>query len=207
MRMKKIFIAALSLSMIAVSCKKGDTGPAGPAGPQGPAGTNGTNGTAGPAGPQGPAGAQGAQGNANVAAYLWNNPGASTQVSPGWYATTFTTTALTKTVLDQGAVLTYFAPDKTSDAWLPIPFQSSTLGISSVTYTVGFMTVYSTMSTLINGGRVRLVIIGGSGSGVTIVNRTSSAWRQMSQLDRAKALYPNVDFSDFNAVKKAFDLK
>lgn len=69
MKNVKFFLAVSAVLMMAVCCKKGDTGPAGPEGPQGP---------------QGP---QGIVGNANVTQYTFGtqnfaiNPSASLQVT------------------------------------------------------------------------------------------------------------------------------
>jgi hypothetical protein len=217
--MKKIFIAALSLSMIAVSCKKGDTGPTGPQGPVGPAGPTGSQGPAGPAGPTGSqgatgptgaTGATGAQGNANVAAYLWNTPPAPSGGADGFgfYTTNFTLAQLDATVLSQGAYIAYMETTKNSNTWFPLP--ASVLSITrNINFKVGGFTIFSNSpgGTDVSGSRIRLVIIGGSGSGVVNVNRMSTSRKNMTQLEKAKTLYPNVDFSDFNAVKKAFNLK
>jgi hypothetical protein len=87
----RVFVVAV-ISLLAVACKKGDTGPAGATGP------------AGPAGPQGPVG------TANVTYSNWFTPSAYTKDTVfgtwGFYHDE-AATAITQAVLDSGLVITF----------------------------------------------------------------------------------------------------
>jgi hypothetical protein len=71
----KITLTAIVVTIIAISCSKGEKGATGPIGIAGPGGTQGAAGPIGPAGavgPQGPQGAVGPQGPAGTASVLYS---------------------------------------------------------------------------------------------------------------------------------------
>jgi hypothetical protein len=89
------FILLLAITVMIVSCKKGDTGPAGAAGAQGPAGPNGNT------------GATGAAGTANVIYSPWLNvtfqPGSDTNV-----VAFIPAPKLVDSILNKGEIKVYF---------------------------------------------------------------------------------------------------
>lgn len=90
----RVFVVAF-ISLLAVSCQKGDTGPAG---------------VAGPAGPTGAAGAQGPAGTANVTYSNWFAP--TTYIKDTVFGTwgfyhDEAASAITQAVLDSGTVITF----------------------------------------------------------------------------------------------------
>jgi len=89
------FILLLAITVIIVSCKKGDTGPAGAAGAQGAAG------------PTGGTGATGATGTANVIYSKWLNLTFTTSDSLVWVAQ-IAAPLLTDSILNSGAIKVYF---------------------------------------------------------------------------------------------------
>lgn len=154
----------------------------------------------GATGPQGPAGTNG---NANVSAYLWNNPPASS-TSSAPFIHTLALSAVDSNVLSKGAVLVYVENNKNTNSWLSIPFNNDgvwyyvKLSAGSIEIKVSFNFVASS--------RVRVVVIGGGPGGVTTVNRTR-AWSSLTEIEKANTLYPNVDFNNYDDVKKHFNLK
>jgi len=123
--MKKLFPAALAVTLLFASCSK--EGPAGPEGPQGNTGAAGlqgpagANGAPGPAGPQGATGAtgatgaQGAPGNANVLLYTFSD----LAITSGYQ---IHINNVTRAKMDSSLVLVYYNPaTELSTTWLPVP--------------------------------------------------------------------------------------
>jgi len=181
--MKKLTtILMIAVIAIMASCSK--------EGPAGPAGTNGTNGT------------NGVDGNANVQVFLWNTSPTSTGSGP--YTTTYNISAITQDILDRGAVLMYIETNSNSNVWLAVPFSNETVWF----YTrikIGLVELLS-KNTMITAANTRVVVIGGTTNGLTTVNRNRS-WSTLNEIEKAQSLYPNVDFSSYDAVKTAFNLK
>src|SRR5450759_342988 len=115
--MKKAFLSFAILAMILFSCTK--PGPIGPTGPAGTNGTNGAAGTAGTAGTNGTNGTNGTDGNANI-----NGTNTVALNSGSWIANvssfvaTFSTTAITQAIVDNGAVMVY---EQSASFWLALP--------------------------------------------------------------------------------------
>ncbi len=144
------------------------------------------DGKTGPAGPQGPAGANG---NANVVS--------STITSSNWAYTapswkiSFTYPAITQDIIDKGAVLVYI---KVGSAYNQLPLTIYPSSTYSRTYEVstylGGVDIFCTDSDLTqptNPGsqNFKVVVIAASG----------------------KMANPNLNYDDYNAVKKAFNLQ
>jgi hypothetical protein len=89
------FILLLAITVIIVSCKKGDTGPAGAAGAQGPAGSTGNT------------GATGATGTANVIYSPWLNVTFTGTDTTGWQAQ-IAAPKLVDSILNKGEIKVYF---------------------------------------------------------------------------------------------------
>lgn len=191
---KYYFLPMISLLLVwCLSCKKGDTGPQGVQGGQGDKGDRGAT------GPQGPAG------NANVKVLLWNNPPDPVLIGQRYY-NQMRHAAITRDIIDKGAVLVYVA-DKISNQWLMLPFSGEFAYYYFYLFNGGVDIVSDNSSINAFNSRVRIVLIGGSSSGVTVVNRNSSHSVPLSELEKARQLYPGVDFTDYNAVKAAFHLE
>ena len=140
-------------------------------------------------GDTGPAGTNGTNGNANVVSSTITSSNWS-YVSPSWEIA-FSYPAITQTILDKGAVLVYLKTG-TSYAQLPMTFyQSASYSTSlEVSNFLGGVKIWWTDSDLTqpsNPGSwtFKIVVIAASG----------------------RAANPNVNYNDYNAVKKAFNLQ
>jgi hypothetical protein len=177
-----IFFFILVLS---ASCKKGDTGPAGAAGP---AGATGATGAAGP---------QGVAGNANVITYTY-----ASQTFTGLLNLTLTN--ISQGRVDSSLVLVYFNPsDQAATAWYPCPGLGSNgaydtryliyqTGTSPSTYTVALRTMTlagAAYTTAVTFAKVRVILASSS-----------------SILTGGRSSQPAVDLSDYNAVKKYYNI-
>lgn len=143
----------------------------------------------GKTGPAGPAGANGTNGNANVVSSSITSS-SWVYTAPSW-GITFTYPAITQDIIDKGAVLVYL---KVGSAYNQLPLTiyqsasySSTYEVSTV---VGGLTIFATDSDLTQptnpGSKTfKVVVIAASG----------------------RAANPNVNYNDYNAVKKAFNLQ
>ena len=159
-------------------------------GPQGPAGTNGVD------------GADGEDGNANVQVLLWNT--APTPTAGGTFH--FRHGTITSQIIEEGAVLYYYL---NGGNWVATPYFNSgaTYGVRPAVSTgVLTLTTFGGATFDISNTKSRIVLIGGSGKGTLVITRTKP-WASLNEMEKAQSLYPNVDFSDYNAVKKAFKLK
>lgn len=116
----KITFTAIVVTMLAISCSKGDKGATGPVGIAGPGGTQGPQGLIGPAGavgPQGPQGTVGPVGPAGTASVLYSSWSTVTnwvagQGSGGTDANAVhtavrTAPAITAAIMDRGVVFVF----------------------------------------------------------------------------------------------------
>ena len=179
-KLLQIFMALLVIT--AIACTK--------EGPQGPAGTNGTNGT---------------DGNANVKVLLWNTPPTGVANGINRYDFTFTHANITTDIINNGAILVYVSYSSTS--WDYAPYWYSTTNYASVFFynSPTPKVVLSKAASFVD--KVRIVLIGGPSSGTTVVNRMSSAWNKLTEIEKAKLLYPDVDFNNYSTVNTYFNFK
>jgi len=140
-------------------------------------------------GDTGPAGANGTNGNANVVSSSLTTS-AWTYVSPSWEMT-FTYPAITQNILDNGAVLVYV---QQGSNYYQLPYTFYPASTYSRTYTfvhyLGGMKVFVTDSDLTmpsNPGSLTFKVV------------VIAASQRMAN--------PNVNYDNYNEVKKAFDLK
>lgn len=140
-------------------------------------------------GPPGKDGTNGKDGNANVVSSSVTSGGWS-YVSPSWEQA-FTYPAITQNILDKGAVLVY-VQSGSNYYQLPYTFYPSSTYSRTYTYVhyLGGLKVFVTDSDLTqptNPGTLtfKVVVIAASG----------------------RAANPNVNYNDYNAVKKAFNLQ
>lgn len=143
----------------------------------------------GKTGPAGPAGANGANGNANVVSSTITSSNWS-YVSPSWEIA-FSYPAITQDIIDKGAVLVYLK-NGTSYSQLPLTFfqsasYSTALEVSNYLGGVKIFWTDSDLTQPTNPGSwtFKIVVIAASG----------------------RAANPNVNYNDYNAVKKAFNLQ
>src|SRR5450631_3224356 len=142
---KNVFLSMLSvivLSILFVSCKKGDTGPAGATGPAGPAGVAGPTGTA------------------NVIYSAWFTPAAYKKDTIfGIYGFNYdkATTDITQSIVDSGTVITFGKLDGYNPVIWPTQ-QVSALPIA-ITYLVGSNPNIDTWSALVTAGNLRIRLV------------------------------------------------
>jgi hypothetical protein len=141
-RFKSVFLSMLSvivLSILFVSCKKGDTGPAGATGPAGPAGVAGPTGTA------------------NVIYSAWFTPGTYIKDTIfGIYGFNYdkATADITQKVIDSGTVITFGKLlGYTSVIWPATQVEAMPI---TITYIEGTTTYTDTWSALITPGNLRI---------------------------------------------------
>lgn len=166
------------------SPEKGEVGAEGPAGPAGPAGAPGSAGTIGPAGTTGPAGAAGQNGNANVIQISY---GAKT-----WANTVGATVILNLTGVDAALAnkSAYFTYIRNGSLWYSVPGEISTFGefrtylTPAATSTVHIKRVST--GAIVDAEAVRMLLVPAN--------------------DLRNGRLAAVDFSDYQAVKKAYNL-
>jgi hypothetical protein len=172
------------LLVMGAACGDGATGPAGPQGPvgaQGPAGLAGADGTNGTNGTNG---TDGTNGNANVRSTIVRN------VQLTLYTTTsIAVPALTRDILDNGAVLVYARPAGSSIYWTPFPLMD---GLSDTWIwvnhlEVGWVRFHADFG--VSPQDIRVVTIAGTPASA-LVSR-----------------YPGVDFGDPEAVQRALGVR
>lgn len=172
-----LFLAVL-FTMVYSGCKK-DPGPEGPQGETGPAG---------PQGPQGPAG------NANVssATYVTNSSTWGYDATNQYWYQTLTAPSVTSSIVSTGAVLVYI--ETSTDTWAQLP---RTIYLSS-SYSQSQRFIYWT-------DNVRIII---QDSDLTQpANPGTKKFKVITIASSARTANPDINLSDYNAVKKAFNLK
>ncbi|MBS1660760.1 MAG: hypothetical protein JST68_06890 [Bacteroidetes bacterium] len=193
--MKPKLLTSLTLAVFALtfffSCKKGDPGPAGPAGPTGATGAAGAAGAAGPAGPAG---------TANVIYSAWLDatftPQSVTTATPPdtlWGAD-IPATKLTADLINKGSIQVYVNLGSTDQPdVVAVPYTDFWYGLNLwAEFTVGHIYLYSVnfnISTITSGttkvGQWRYVLIPGA---------------------TTAAAPPGLKYSDYNAVKKYYNI-
>lgn len=170
----------LAMLLLAVACTKesGEVGPKGDTGAQGP------QGPAGPQGPTGSTGPQGQTGNADVRQITFG--------SKNWVNTVGTSVNLTLSgingeMAEKSAFFTYL---KTTTLWYPVPGEVDFYGEFRTYLTPGANSILYvkrvTTGSALTASAVRVVIIPAN----TLTNARQAA----------------IDFNDYNAVKKAYNL-
>jgi len=174
----KLSFLALSVFIILASCKKGDDGPAGPAGAAGPAGV---------------AGPQGIAGNANVMQYTYGIQALNIS-----FVTLGVTTTLDTMNKSAWFVYLYYQP---IDRWYFVP-GLGTGGITTYRVSLGYA-----------AGKANIYIdksgVGESYNNAKVVRVYTSgqtAGGRASGTDPVTNGLPEIDFSDYNAVKSYYHL-
>lgn len=171
--------------VLLTACK----GPQGDVGPQGEKGSTGATGATGPAGPQGATGATGATGGSGGTTTLsgvFYSDWLSVQFSGfSEFEAVITAPKITREILDKGTVVTY-AKSNISGNVLPLPFAALDGATrTTVTYNLGVVNLRATFNA--SSQTYRYVIFP---PGTSIGNGKKA----------------NVDLSDYEAVKKYYNL-
>jgi hypothetical protein len=199
MKMKRITklmsVCAITIAMVSmISCKKGDTGPAGPAGPAGAAGPAGVAGSMGPAGQDG---------NANAMQYIFGD-----FKSDGTINTQFDFT-------QGGYELTIPLPNDTLDnaAWFAYLIQGGAntaipgFGYDNLTQ---YNFVYGYDGTTADQGDFFVSPVSGPGELVDAIKVVriliSNTEINSTHGGNGRRGLPDIDFKDYNAVKKYYNL-
>ncbi|MBC7892864.1 MAG: collagen-like protein [Sphingobacteriaceae bacterium] len=167
----------LAMLLLAVACTK-------ESGEVGPKGDTGAQGSAGPQGPTGSAGPQGQTGNANVMQISFG------EKTHSGSELTYTLTGVTQAQLNGSAYFTYVRPNS---YWYSLPGTTS-----------GGSREYRTYVDASTGSTPRLMISRVAGSGSEVFNTTRVVIIPANTLTNARQAA--IDFNDYNAVKKAFNL-
>ena len=171
---------AMTMLVLATACTK----EASEVGPKGDTGAQGPQGVAGPQGPAGPAGPQGQTGNADVRQITFG--------SKSWANTTgalveLTLNGINQEMADKSAYFTYL---KYGGYWYPVPGEVSSAGEFRTYMFPGAKSLLGirrvTTGFALTATAVRIVIIPAN----ALTNARQAA----------------IDFSDYNAVKKAYNL-
>lgn len=159
-------------------------------GPMGPEGEKGNPGIQGPQGVAGQTGAQGPAGTANVIYSSWIT--ATSIVSGSYFSRAgsyfdLTVPKLTQEILDKGMVLTYWKPAGNNQAIIPLPASTGDVTGSELypEYKVSRIRIWLfNTGTFSTSNQFRYVIIPGS----------------------VNARKANIDYSNYEEVKKAYNL-
>jgi hypothetical protein len=176
---KSLVTCALFLFLLASCSKDGATGPAGPQGPTGPSGSTGTM-------------------NASVFNYTFaptDFVAYGTQGQPSYrYSSTISIDSITQAVYDNGMVLVYYQGFGTTPLpWYPVPqtiYEPTYSYLMTFYYLPGSLTFQQYPSDMTSPQAtfdisIKVVVVPGT------TNKTSI----------------NIDWKDYNAVKKYFNLK
>lgn len=143
-------------------------------------------------GKDGQQGIPGEDGNANVKSYLFENVNLNSND-----INNFEMAAITKDILDNGAVLAYISND--ANVWTPLPLLSDGIIITISSLELGSADISTNFDVLTN---VKFIIIGGSpGNG----GKTAGKSSQQSVYDELKLA--NVNVNDSDAVVAYFNNK
>lgn len=175
------------LLLVFIACKKGDPGPAGLQGPAGPAGANGTNGAKGANGATGPQGPQGIAGNANVKQYTYG----AQNLTAGFVNLQVTTTLDTMN-RSQWFVYLYYQP---LDRWYFLP-GSGVGGATQYRVSMGY-----------SANKVNIYIDRtGPGENYAQAKVIRIYANSVAPGGRIANVLPSIDFNDYEAVRKYYQL-
>lgn len=140
-------------------------------------------------GPAGPAGANGTNGNANVVSSTFTSS-SWLYTAPSWVVS-FLYPAITQDIIDKGAVLVYL---KVGSAYSQLPLTIYQVSTFSSTYEV---------STVVGGLSIRA-----TDSDLTQPNYPGlKEFKVVVIAASGRAANPSINYNDYNAVKKAFNLQ
>ena len=189
-------VCAITIAVVSfVACKKGDTGPAGPAGPQGPAGSAGAKGDIGPTGQTG---------NANVMEYFFF-PNDSIDLSlPAPNNGIGLRISLPNDTLDLSAWFIYLYK---FPLWYAIPGHAEN-DASSYSFSFGYLDI----TTPVDSAYFFVDRVTGPGEkyeGLKLVRILTNdlITDGAGGTTRTRRALPNIDFSNYEEVKKYYNLK
>lgn len=141
----------------------------------------------GPVGPQGPQGPAGINGNANVLGSTTLSVSSSNWIANGneWYDT-FILGTITQDIVDKGAVMVY---EQFNTTWVALPY---TLGITGRSFDF-----------YLGGGH----IYSANADGTASANPGNQTYRFVVISASNRMTHPNVNYKNYEEVKKAFNLK
>ncbi|MBX2952732.1 MAG: collagen-like protein [Leadbetterella sp.] len=189
MKLLSVLMMAVLFTVFMTACD-GDGGPEGPEGPKGDKGEQGPAGPAGATGPKGDTGATGAQGpkgdtgNANVIQFSF---GAKSWGNTIGALNSFSLSGITASIAEKSAFFTYI---KNGNLWYPVPGEISTYGEFRTYITPGSSSTVT----------VRRVSVG------IVLNSDATRIILMPANDLRNGRQAAVDFNDYVAVKKFYDL-
>lgn len=163
---------------------KGDKGEQGPAGATGPKGDTGATGATGPTGATGAQGPKGDTGNANVIQFSF---GAKSWGNTVGALNSFSLSGIAASIAEKSAFFTYI---KNGNLWYPVPGEISTYGEFRTYITPGSSSAVT----------VRRVSVG------AVLNSDATRIILMPANDLRNGRQAAVDFNDYIAVKKFYDL-
>ncbi len=154
----------------------------------------------GPVGPQGPAGTNGTNGNANVTSLIYQvatsvNWSISSGSNPYYYAN-FQDNDLTQAIHDNGSVQVFFSIDN-GTTYEAVPYTY----VASTNYYMSFTTVVDYVQVAWNYGGGTL------GSDPNTVFGATCQFKVICIAAGARLAHPNVNYKNYQEVKKAFNLK
>ena len=148
----------------------------------------------GDTGPAGPAGANGTNGNANVKSKTIFVAGSEWINTVGESKVTKLVTEITTDIVNNGAVLVYI--DNGSNNWGAMP--TTVADPSGLVVTFGYD---------IEPGKLILSATVNASVTLTATDFGNTNFRIVTISGSGKIANPNLNYNDFNAVKKAFNLK
>lgn len=191
----KLLSIGLIVSQILFTACKGPAGPIGPAGPQGNNGQNGAaglngkdgqNGATGAIGPTGVAGANGKDGNANVIQYTYATARLATSGE-----IEYTVTGITQSQLNNSLVFVYVISSLNPTIWYALPGYSANGNNQYRVY--------------MNPNKLSVFLNRSSGTVTETFNSTRILVVPANDLRNGRK--PAIDYSDYEAVKKYYNLK
>jgi hypothetical protein len=189
--MKTITLKTLATGIVAsvlllTSCgKDGATGPAGATGPQGVAGFNGLN------------------GSANVTVQDFTIPTASWQNNTSNWYYDLQVNNLTQLVQDSGVVQVFMNFSTTGTIWtaLPYTFNSSPVYIMNYNTSISGSTGYVALQWVYNTNGASI-----GSDPTTVFSVTAVQFKVVTIPPAARKANPNVNFHDYNDIKKHFKI-
>ena len=148
----------------------------------------------GDTGPAGPAGTNGTNGNANVKSKTIFVAGSEWINTPGQSTVTKLVTEITTDIVNNGAVLVYI--DNGSNNWSAIP--TTVADPSGLVLTFGYD---------IEPGKLILSTTVNANVTLTAATFSNTNFRIVTIAASGRVANPNLNYNDYNAVKKAFNLK
>lgn len=148
----------------------------------------------GDTGPAGPAGANGTNGNANVKSKTIFVAGSEWINTPGESTVTKIVSEITTDIVNTGAVMVYV--DNGNNNWSALP--ATATGTTGLVLSFGFD---------IEPNKLTLTAQVNANTTLTAATFGNTNFRIVTIAGSGRLANPNLNYNDYNAVKKAFNLK